>query len=463
MNTPHHLPQNKYLDLLIDAVCIVSRESVFLFVSAAGERIFGYSPAEMIGKAVLDLVHPDDKDRTLQAIEEIHEGEIKPHFENRYVRKDGSVAHIMWSARWSDDDQVRVAVARDVTSLKRAEAQRSAVYAISEAAHAAEDLQALFKRIHEIVIDLLPASHFFLALHDADSDQLSFPYSTTELDGMPSQARNTRILCAEVIRREQALLLTPETSAALLANAGVEGEHDGLDWLGVPLLSTGGLIGALVMQNPAGAVRYTEQDKELLQYVSIQVAAAIERKRTQSRLLFMAQHDSLTGLPNRALFLDRLQNALARARREKSRLAVLFVDIDEFKGVNDTLGHTVGDKLLQGIALRLKRSVRESDTVGRLGGDEFVVVLNGIENVQDAFLVAEKILAELGLPHEIHSTTLQVSPSIGVAVFPDDGENGKQLVRSADEAMYRAKRNGGNRHSGQVLGDSGLTASVRPT
>lgn len=463
MNTPYHLPQNKFLDLLLDAVCVVNRESEFLFVSAAGERVFGYTPNEMIGKAVLDLVHPDDRARTLQAIEEIHEGEVKPHFENRYVRKDGSVAHIMWSARWSDDDQVRVAVARDVTSLKRAEALRTAIYAISEAANTVEDLQALFKCIHAAVDDLLPASNFFLALHDDETHQLSFPYSTIKIDGTPSEALNTHILCTEVIRSGQALLLTPETSAALLANAGVVGEQDGLDWLGVPLVSKDGLIGALVMQNHAGAIRYTEQDKELLQYVSIQVTAAIERKKTHNRLQFMAQHDSLTGLPNRALFLDRLQNALARARREKSRLAVLFVDIDEFKAVNDTFGHTVGDKLLQRIAQRLKRSVRESDTVGRLGGDEFVVVLNGIEYAQDATLVAEKILAELGLPHDIQDTSLQVPPSIGIAVFPDDGENDNQLIRSADEAMYRAKRNGGNQHSGQVLSDRGLMPSISTT
>lgn len=463
MKTPYHLPQTKFLDLLLDAVCVVNRDSEFLFVSAAGERIFGYTPDEMIGKAVLDLVHPDDRARTLQAIEEIHEGEVKPHFENRYVRKDGSVAHIMWSARWSLDDQVRVAVARDVTSLKRAETLRSAIYAISEAANTAEDLHTLFKSIHAVVNDLLPASNFFLALYDNETQQLSFPYATTEIDGTPSQALNTQILCTEVIRRGQALLLTPETSAALLASAGVVSAQDALDWLGVPLESTGGLIGALVIQNHAGAIRYTEQDKELLQYVSIQVAAAIERKRNQTRLQFMAQHDSLTGLPNRALFFDRLQNALARARRDKSRLAVLFVDMDEFKAVNDNYGHNVGDKLLQSVAKRLKRSVRESDTVGRLGGDEFVVVLNVIEYVQDAILVAEKILADLGLPHEFQSITLQVSPSIGIAVFPDDGENDKQLVSSADDAMYRAKRNGGNQHSGQLLSDRGLMPSISPS
>lgn len=455
MNTSYQFPQSNFLDLLLDAVCVVDRTGHFVFVSAAGERIFGYTPSEMIGKAVIDFVHPEDRARTMQAVNEIIEGDVKPHFENRYVRKDGQVVHIMWSARWSEADQVRVAVARDVTRLKRAEALREALYAISEAANAAEDLPALFQCIHAVVNELLPVNHFLVALYDADNGALSFPYPVDQRDEAATQSLETRILCAEVIRSGQALLLTPETSATLLAEAGAVASQDGLNWLGVPLVSPGGLIGTLVLQSHAGAVRYTAQDQELLQFVSIQVAAAIERKRTETRLLFMAQHDPLTGLPNRALLLDRLQTALARARREKSRLAVLFLDMDKFKAINDNFGHTLGDLLLREVALRLKRCVRESDTVGRLGGDEFVVVLNGIEHAQCAGRVAEKIIAELGLTYTLQDKHLQVLPSVGIAVYPEDGEDEKQLIRYADDAMYQAKRNGGNQHSGQTLTEHG--------
>lgn len=451
MHTPYHLLQNKVLDLLIDAVCVVDREGVFLFVSAAGERIFGYPPAEMVGKRVLDFLHPEDQVRTLRAIDEIHDGDPKTHFENRYVRKDGSVAHIMWSARWSEADQIRVAVARDVTNLKRAEALRNALYTISEAAHAAEDLQALCKRIHEVVNEMVPANHFVLSLRDVHSGELSFPYSTCEAEGAEAHVDVTQILCSEIIKSGQPLLLTPEISAALLFQSENMTKQQGLDWLGVPLISSDGPVGALVMQNHVGAAPYTEQDRELLQFVSTQVASAIERMRTQTRLLFMAQHDSLTCLPNRALFLDRLHNALQRARREKSRLAVLFVDMDDFKSVNDRYGHAVGDQLLQEVALRLKRSVRESDTVARLGGDEFVVMLNDITTGECALRVAEKIIADLQATCEIQGHVLTMLPSVGVAVYPEDGETEGDLMRHADNAMYQAKRGGGNRHSRQVL------------
>ena len=111
---PPVLPNN-FTDLLLDAVCVVDREGYFLFVSAASEQIFGYTPEEMIGRPFTDFVYPGDRERTLQAVNEILDGVLKPHFENRYVRKDGKIAHIMWSARWSEAEQIRVAVARDVT------------------------------------------------------------------------------------------------------------------------------------------------------------------------------------------------------------------------------------------------------------------------------------------------------------------------------------------------------------
>ncbi|PKO63759.1 MAG: diguanylate cyclase, partial [Betaproteobacteria bacterium HGW-Betaproteobacteria-17] len=154
------------MDLLLDAICVVDARGCFVFVSAAGERIFGYAPAEMIGRPMTDFVFHADRARTLQAVDEMMKGQPQPYFENRYVRKDGQIVHIMWSARWSAADQVRVAVARDVTERKHADAMQAALYAISEAAHAAEDLVALFEQVHQIIGGLMPADNFFIALYD---------------------------------------------------------------------------------------------------------------------------------------------------------------------------------------------------------------------------------------------------------------------------------------------------------
>jgi PAS domain S-box-containing protein len=175
MTTRNSAPLASYIDLLLDAVCAVDKQGRFVFVSAACERIFGYSPEELIGRPMIDLVHPADRQRTLDAAREIMGGEPKLNFENRYLRKDGRVAHILWSARWSEVDQLRIAVARDITERKQAESRQAALYAISEAAHAAEDLLALFKRIHLIIGEWLPALNFSVALYDDHGAELSFP------------------------------------------------------------------------------------------------------------------------------------------------------------------------------------------------------------------------------------------------------------------------------------------------
>jgi diguanylate cyclase (GGDEF)-like protein/PAS domain S-box-containing protein len=441
MKTKPPVLPNNFMDLLLDAVCVVDREGCFLFVSAASEQIFGYTPEEMIGRPFTDFVYPEDRERTLQAVNEILDGVLKPYFENRYVRKDGQIAHIMWSARWSEAEQIRVAVARDVTDLKHVESMQAALYAVSEAANAPGDLLALFQRIHEVVDNLLLATNFVVALYDAANDELSFPYFAHQDSVAPTpQMLKPDSLTAQVIRTGQALLLTPETAASVLSQLDTVVIPEALNWLGVPLESASGIIGALVVLSSADNVRFTEQDKELLQFVAVQVAAAVERKRMHSRLEYMAQHDQLTNLPNRTLFLDRLQTALARALRERTRLAVLYLDLDKFKQVNDIYGHTVGDHLLQEVARRLTRCVRESDTVGRMGGDEYTVLLDGIKQFEDAAIVMGKILAALSEPYELAKATLRIVPSIGVAVYPENGEDRAELIRYADNAMYQVKR-----------------------
>jgi diguanylate cyclase (GGDEF)-like protein/PAS domain S-box-containing protein len=165
---------------------------------------------------------------------------------------------------------------------------------------------------------------------------------------------------------------------------------------------------------------------------------------TRAQALHIAQHDFLTGLPNRMLLNDRLAQAIALGGRRGTRLAVLFVDLDLFKHINDSLGHAIGDRLLQSVAQRLAVCVRKSDTVSRHGGDEFVVLLSHIERAEDAAVTARKVLAALAIPHGIGPHTLQVTASIGVGIYPDDGQDGEALISSADTAMYRAKENGRN-------------------
>lgn len=430
-----------FMDLLMDAVLAVDTDGQIVVASAACERVFGYTPQEMVGRNIFAMVVPEDLDRTTQTARDVMSGNPLLYFENRYVRKDGQIVDIMWTARWSPEDQLRIGVARDITERKRAEALQAALYAISEAAYAAEDLISLFQRIHHIVGALLPADCFSVTLYDKEKDQLSFPYLFDKLEWTEQPSKPAAgTLCAEIILSGQPLLLTHEEIAegrALLQNVL---EPHVLSWLGVPLKSHKGMIGVLTVKRYLGGVSYNQKDLELLQFVSTQIATAIERQQMQARLQHLAQYDQLTTLPNREFLTHRLDVALTSAQREQRRLSLLYLDLDKFKQVNDTLGHDAGDRLLQEVANRLKLCMRETDIVARLGGDEFVVLLQDISMPEQAAMVVEKIRGVLCQPFSIEGHTLTIRPSIGIALYPDHGDDRHQLLKHADKAMYVEKQ-----------------------
>ncbi len=169
-----------------------------------------------------------------------------------------------------------------------------------------------------------------------------------------------------------------------------------------------------------------------------------QRKLAEQEMRHLASHDSLTGLANRALFGDRLEQALLRAKRDENMLAVLYFDLDKFKPVNDTYGHGIGDQLLVQVARRVRGSLRKSDTLARLGGDEFAVLLPTCASTADAMNVASNILRLLNAAFVIDDIALHISGSVGVAVYPDCGPDATRLVHCADQAMYAAKQQGRN-------------------
>jgi diguanylate cyclase (GGDEF)-like protein len=192
--------------------------------------------------------------------------------------------------------------------------------------------------------------------------------------------------------------------------------------------------------------RFIEDEVSFLQSVANILAVAIERKNAEERLAHLAQFDSLTGLPNRHLFHDRLGHAMAQAKRSGHPMAVLFIDLDRFKLVNDTRGHDAGDKLLQEAAARLAQCVRSSDTVGRFGGDEFGAILSELSKPGDASLVAQKIIDAVARPFQLDGHETYVTASVGITLFPADGEEAGALIMNADVAMYRAKEQGRNNY-----------------
>jgi len=195
------------------------------------------------------------------------------------------------------------------------------------------------------------------------------------------------------------------------------------------------MVRARLAERVAAHAQLDEQNNRLIKEIEHRVEA-------ERQLEYRANYDQLTGLPNRTLVLDRLSQALLRAERNRDRVVVLFLDLDHFKQVNDTLGHAAGDRLLQGVAQRLRDVVRDSDTVARLGGDEFLLLLSDLHEREGVEGVCEKILAALGQPFVIFGHEFHVSASIGIALYPDDGESAEVLLKSADIALYRVKEEG---------------------
>lgn len=175
-----------------------------------------------------------------------------------------------------------------------------------------------------------------------------------------------------------------------------------------------------------------------------------ELSNANQHLQFLATHDNLTGLPNRVLFFDRLEQAIKKSRRQKRRFALFFIDLDDFKRINDSFGHTVGDQVLQTVAGVLDHAVRDSDTVARLAGDEFIIILDDVRDISDIEAIARKIIGAVSQPIDVAHETVIMTVSIGISLFPEHGEDAENLLRKADAAMYRVKngaQNGYHLHS----------------
>jgi len=195
--------------------------------------------------------------------------------------------------------------------------------------------------------------------------------------------------------------------------------------------------------NEAKAQSMLAEANEQLVLVALHAETVAETAVSElGELARSGQRDPLTGLPNRLLMQDRLESAIATARRHETRIAVLFLDLDDFKRINDTLGHAIGDEALKLTARRLQSALRDSDTVSRHGGEEFLVLLPGISQAADAASIAQKLQAALAAPARAGAHRLQLSASVGIAIYPEDAEDAQTLVDRADAAMYRSKRRG---------------------
>ena len=266
---------------------------------------------------------------------------------------------------------------------------------------------------------------------DATSEGIVFIDNGVVVDCNEAAARMVRLSPAELIGRPNIEFIAPESVETVVNNIRSRFERP----YEVTLLRADGsrfaaeLVGKDIVSNGK------TQRMTAIRDIS-------DRKQAEARIQFLAHHDTLTHLPNRALLMDRLQVILSGARRQGTQVGVLFIDLDNFKTINDSLGHYAGDELLKRVAGRLQACLRGADLVGRLGGDEFVVIVTDLNRAEDIAPLAEKIAEAISEPFSLEEQVLSVSGSIGISVFPKDGESPETLIRNADAAMYLAKERG---------------------
>jgi diguanylate cyclase (GGDEF)-like protein/PAS domain S-box-containing protein len=424
-----------------DAIFEVDPATETFYGSPRWEEILGAplpetgSYAERLERFIL----PEDREKLATAIDDLAAERVEYLIvEYRVRRPDGEVRWIRSRGSAVRDQEGKIlrisGASTDITSLKAEEAARELLYEIAEIALSSKDLEGLFRRLHEALRRHLPAKNLYVALYDPGSKTLSFPYFADEMEPDPPSPRVAgRGLTEYVLRTGRPFLAHEIDLEPLFASGEVESMGaESLDWLGVPLLLEGEPRGVLAVQSYDPEVLYGPEDERVLAFASGQIALAVERKLTEERLAWNSFHDSVTGLYNRAFFEEEL-NRLDVPRNLP--LSILMGDVNGLKLVNDGFGHMTGDLLLQRTAEAICRSCREDDVVARWGGDEFAVLLPR----------TEKSVAH-GVVRRIREAVSQVSDlpvrpgiALGAATKEASEESATEILREAEERMYRSK------------------------
>ena len=374
-------------------------------------RLLGYTPEELLGTPIVDLyLNAAGRDQFLSALHDAG-GEIE-NYEAQLRNKQGEAIWVSTNAHYYYDAAGAIlgveGTTRNISEQKRTEAE---MQILSSALQQTADL--VMVTTHEGIITYV---------NPAFTDITG--YSAQEAVGQQPNLLKSDRQNKEFYKNLWQTILGGNPFSDVLINRRKSGELYYEEKTITPIRDTAGNI-----------THFVGTGKDIS-----------ERMRTQERLRFMAHHDALTELPNRTLFLDRLKQAMARARWHNRLVAVMFMDLDRFKNINDSLGHNVGDKLLVKLTRRLAGSMRAGDTVARFGGDEFAILLDDIASEQDISALAKKILSTLVPAFQIDGHEFFITASIGVSIFPADGEDSETLLRNADVAMYRAKDLGRNNY-----------------
>lgn len=399
------------LDNVAEGIITIDEDGMIESFNPAAEKLFGYRAAEITGKNIKLLMPPpyqENHDHYLRQYTTTRERRClgQGFREVEGLRKDGSIfpLDLSISELSLPEKQLYIGIVRDISQRKLAEAEMAKLsLAIEQTADA---------------IMITDKNGIIEYVNGGFENTTGYPRN--KVIGKRPSILKSGVQDAAFYKNLWQLVEKGQVFQDIFINRKKNGDLYYEEKTITPLRDHNGLI-----------THYISTGKDIT-----------ERMRIQKRLQFLAHHDVLTTLPNRLLFMDRIAQAIAHSKRNTSKLALLFLDLDRFKKINDTLGHNVGDKLLKQLSARLKHSLRQNDTVARLSGDEFAVLLSGIHHVDDVLPITSKILQQFSEPFLIEGHELFITTSIGITVFPDDGSDPHTLLKHADTAMYAAKATG---------------------
>lgn len=434
-----------------EALAYTDMDGIVLEVNKRFEGLFGYELEEMRGKHI-------EKVLTNWRIQILGNDHIFTDLELIARKKNKKLIHVSVSVTLNQVNEQttgKIFLLNDITNRKANEAVNNVLYNISRAANSDISLKQLYPVIREELSTIIDTTNFYIALFDEEKNKLCFPYYADETgerdkDFLVSKYSTSDSIFNYIFKTGESLLLNYNKYKRMI-DRGDFNSHDVITnkqvWLGVPLKIENKIIGSMILQSYTDPNLYLKKDIKLMEFVSQQIATAIDRKQAEEKLKFLSLYDPLTKLPNRVLFYDRMKQEIAYARRERKKFSLMFLDLDNFKEVNDKFGHDIGDQFLQKVAKRFSTLLRKTDTICRLGGDEFIILLPRLTQPRENTIdVALKVLNSLNEPFSIRDNKIYITTSIGIALYPDDGEEGEILIKSADKAMYLAKKEGPNNY-----------------
>ncbi len=423
-----------------EALVYLDEKGNIININPRFTELFGYNINEAKGRNLDNgMIHPPEKMEEGKWITE-KALEDKFYYETIRKKKDGTLFSVSISgSRVMLDGNLRgtIWMYRDITGRKQDEQLHQVLYNISKAANSPISLNQLYKTIHQELGNIIDTTNLYIALVDEKEDKIFFPYNidNTKPIHLP-RTINHNSLIAQVIKTGKSIFVNREMIKGKKFTMEFRKWFGTLRkvWLGVPLKVEDRVIGAIVVQSYTNPELYSEKDIRLLEFVSSQVATALERKRTEERIRYLSFHDALTGLYNRAYFEEEL------GRYNSPRhypLSVIMIDVNGLKGINDTFGHHEGDKLLQHLAFLLNSISRKGDVVARLGGDEFAILLPSTTSEQ-ANKFCKRIKKICG-EDKIKPAYLRPSIALGHATQKGEYQNTEVLLKEADKRMYQDK------------------------